>query len=45
MIVKNEEACLEASLKPIASDADEIVSVDTGSADGTAVIAQKYADS
>lgn len=36
MILRNEAANLERSLKPIASSFDEVVVVDTGSSDGTA---------
>lgn len=44
MIVKNEEANLDASLSSIASHVDEIVIVDTGSTDNTKEIAKRYTD-
>ena len=43
MIVKNEEANLAASLRPIVGLFDEIVVVDTGSADRTREIARDFA--
>ena len=44
MIVKNEENCLEKTLKNIRGIADEIVITDTGSSDRTVEIALEYAD-
>lgn len=44
VIAKNEERFLEPSLKSIASIADEIVFVDTGSNDSTIEIAKKFTD-
>lgn len=41
MIVKNEESVLERCLKSVQEVADEIIVVDTGSADGTREIARK----
>jgi glycosyltransferase involved in cell wall biosynthesis len=42
MIVKNEEKMLEDCLKSVKNIADEIIIVDTGSADNTIEIAKKY---
>lgn len=42
MIVKNEERCLDDCLQSVASYADEIVIVDTGSSDNTIEIAKTY---
>ena len=42
MIVKNEEAFLEACLESIKDFVDEIIIVDTGSIDGTVGIAGRY---
>lgn len=42
MIVKNEEHFLEAALRSVASVADEIVVVDTGSTDRTIEIARSF---
>ena len=44
MIVKNEEAVLARCLDSLKGIADEIIVVDTGSADGTKGIAAKYTD-
>ena len=44
MIVKNEAAVLERILKPMSAIADQIVIVDTGSADETKEIARRYTD-
>lgn len=44
MIVRDEEAVLERCLASAAALADEIVIVDTGSADGTKEIAGRYTD-
>ncbi|MBO4988269.1 MAG: glycosyltransferase family 2 protein [Lachnospiraceae bacterium] len=44
MIVKNEEKNLAGCLDCLTSIADEIIIVDTGSADGTKEIANKYTD-
>lgn len=44
LIVKDEEPCIEKCLDSVRSHVDEIVVVDTGSADGTVKIAGKYAD-
>ena len=44
MIVKNEENILERCLDSVADLVDEIIIVDTGSEDGTKVIAAKYTD-
>ncbi len=44
MIVKNEEAQLAACLDSLVPIADEIIVVDTGSADGTKAIAARYTD-
>lgn len=43
MIVKNEQACIEASLKSI-QGLDEIVILDTGSTDRTPEICRRYTD-
>lgn len=42
MIVKNEEAVLERILKPMSLAADQIIIMDTGSADRTKEIALRY---
>lgn len=42
MIVKNEEACLDACLHAAQGFVDEIIIVDTGSTDKTKEIAQKF---
>jgi len=44
MIVKNEEENIERCLESIKEIADEIIIVDTGSADQTVRLAQKYTD-
>ncbi len=44
MIVKNESAVLARALKSVASFADEIVIVDTGSTDNTVEIARGFTD-
>ena len=44
MIVRDEEEMLPACLESISGIADELVVVDTGSADGTPRIVQRYAD-
>lgn len=44
MIVRDEEAVLERCLDCVRQFADEIVIVDTGSADGTVSIARRYTD-
>lgn len=44
MIVKNEELVLERCLDGLKDLMDEIIIVDTGSADGTKEIAKKYTD-
>ena len=44
MIVKNEENKLGVCLDSLKTIADEIIVVDTGSTDGTKVIASKYTD-
>lgn len=44
MIVKNEERILDRCLSCLADLVDEIIIVDTGSADGTKKIAAKYTD-
>jgi glycosyltransferase involved in cell wall biosynthesis/Tfp pilus assembly protein PilF len=44
MIVKDEEAFLEACLESVKDFVDEIVIVDTGSTDNTVNIAQKFTD-
>lgn len=42
MIVRNEEACLDACLASAAPAVDEIIIVDTGSTDATPAIAEKH---
>ena len=44
MIVKDEEAVLDRCLNSVKAAMDEIVIVDTGSADRTKEIARKYTD-
>ena len=44
LIVKNEEKHLDNCLKSIKHIADEIIVIDTGSADGTVDIARRYTD-
>jgi len=44
MIVKNEEAFLDACLESIKDCVDEIIIVDTGSTDNTVEIARKFTD-
>lgn len=44
MIVKNEEHCLDRCLTSLKRIADEIIIVDTGSADHTKKVAAKYTD-
>ncbi|MCX4362363.1 MAG: glycosyltransferase [Clostridia bacterium] len=44
MIVKNESKVLERALENVATFADEIVIVDTGSTDNTVEIARKFTD-
>ena len=44
MIVRNEEGRLAQCLESVRGVADEIVILDTGSADGTREIARRYTD-
>jgi glycosyltransferase involved in cell wall biosynthesis len=44
LIVKDEGPCIEKCLKSVRNHVDEIVVVDTGSADNTVELAKKYAD-
>ena len=42
MIVKDEEDCVGDAIKSVASIADQVVVVDTGSTDGTAAVARSF---